>query len=238
MHPDCPHHAHALSRHPVHGHVTWRCDRCAGVWLPGAVVRGLARTPQWPAPDALRPTLLQCPDDARPLSAFRARGIELDCCTHCHGVWLDQGELEAIGAKLHQDDVGSENSEWHDDVAEGVCDVVEAVTRRGTATSQAAAEPPALPTRVSDLGAKPLELGPTATPRLPEAGGAKFDVEYDVPPPLPSATAAASVPDVDATVAAIDLGSIDASLFESAADAAGEAIGAALGFVGDIFSAL
>lgn len=36
--------------------------------------------------------------DAQPLVEVHAHGVEIDVCTHCGGVWLDRGELEAIQA--------------------------------------------------------------------------------------------------------------------------------------------
>ncbi|MDA1314538.1 MAG: zf-TFIIB domain-containing protein [Acidobacteria bacterium] len=38
-----------------------------------------------------------CPVCRIPLVGFELEGIELDRCIDCRGVWLDPGELEAIG---------------------------------------------------------------------------------------------------------------------------------------------
>ncbi len=37
-----------------------------------------------------------CPHCRKPLIVLELRGVEVDYCTTCHGVWLDAGELEFI----------------------------------------------------------------------------------------------------------------------------------------------
>ena len=39
---------------------------------------------------------MMCPLCARALSPVERLGIELDYCTSCGGMWLDQGELNAL----------------------------------------------------------------------------------------------------------------------------------------------
>ena len=41
----------------------------------------------------------RCPKCAAPLVAVPYRGIELDRCSRCQGVWLDFGELEQIAVE-------------------------------------------------------------------------------------------------------------------------------------------
>jgi Zn-finger nucleic acid-binding protein len=43
------------------------------------------------------------------------RGIALDRCRECGGIWLDKGELEAIVRKINRGPVG----EWLDKLAAG-----------------------------------------------------------------------------------------------------------------------
>jgi uncharacterized protein len=40
---------------------------------------------------------MRCPKCGAELVAIAYRGIELDKCTACQGVWLDCGELEQLG---------------------------------------------------------------------------------------------------------------------------------------------
>ena len=38
----------------------------------------------------------RCPKCGAPLVVLQFRGVEIDKCSNCGGVWLDMGELEAI----------------------------------------------------------------------------------------------------------------------------------------------
>jgi len=40
--------------------------------------------------------IMQCPNCAIPLMMTERKGIEIDFCTQCRGVWLDRGELDKI----------------------------------------------------------------------------------------------------------------------------------------------
>jgi hypothetical protein len=40
-----------------------------------------------------------CPKCGAPLVAVHYRGVELDKCSHCQGIWLDYGELEQVIAE-------------------------------------------------------------------------------------------------------------------------------------------
>src|ERR1017187_10048820 len=46
-----------------------------------------------------------CPKCDVPLFILHFKDIEIDFCNHCHGLWLDAGELEALmeqtGANTH-----------------------------------------------------------------------------------------------------------------------------------------
>jgi Zn-finger nucleic acid-binding protein len=70
------------------------CTKCAGLWLPAAAVAGVVG--QVARPAAADSTALRCPDDGSPLAAIHHEGIQVDVCTACGGVWLDQGERERI----------------------------------------------------------------------------------------------------------------------------------------------
>lgn len=37
-----------------------------------------------------------CPECEVPMLIIEYEGIEIDYCVDCHGIWLDEGELEAI----------------------------------------------------------------------------------------------------------------------------------------------
>lgn len=40
--------------------------------------------------------LMKCPKCGRNLTTASHLGVEIDVCNHCHGMWLDAGELERL----------------------------------------------------------------------------------------------------------------------------------------------
>ncbi len=87
------------------------CARCRGVWLERPALAQLEEVVEvrWielrhvPPPE-LQAELLTCPRcvPARHLAKVQSERdhlVVLDLCAHCHGVWLDGGELEAIQQK-------------------------------------------------------------------------------------------------------------------------------------------
>lgn len=40
---------------------------------------------------------MRCPKDGMELVEVDFRGVKIDQCSHCGGIWLDAGELEAVG---------------------------------------------------------------------------------------------------------------------------------------------
>ncbi len=77
------------------------CPRCHGVWLDhgelGLLLSGRPDfMPDWSEP-AAKPGERICPHCTRKLATRSlAGGVEVDVCSHDHGIWLDKGELEAI----------------------------------------------------------------------------------------------------------------------------------------------
>lgn len=119
----CPRDRHALGRvgaSGATGAARMHCGHCQGLWLPGAMViaavgapdhRALARSAQG--------TALACPSDGHGLVAVMHRGVEIDVCPACDGVWLDAGELERILATPASND--------RNDVGNAVLDAVTSV---------------------------------------------------------------------------------------------------------------
>ncbi len=42
---------------------------------------------------------MRCPKDGMELVEIALREVKVDRCTHCGGVWLDPGELEALAVR-------------------------------------------------------------------------------------------------------------------------------------------
>ncbi len=43
-----------------------------------------------------RTHLMKCPKDGYDLTTVTHHEVQVETCPHCHGVWLDAGELEAL----------------------------------------------------------------------------------------------------------------------------------------------
>jgi uncharacterized protein len=97
-----------LNLFDVHG---LGCAQCRGHWLEQKELNQLQQVVdvRWLElrhlpPADLQAELLTCPrcTPARHLNKMqsdRDRKVVLDVCAHCHGVWLDGGELRAIQEK-------------------------------------------------------------------------------------------------------------------------------------------
>ena len=90
------------------------CGTCGGIWLDAGEMQQLANRPEgllgvaklfapsgeWDCSERER----LCPRCHTRLSPFEfpsLRGIQLDRCDTCRGLWLDHGEAEEIEARLH-----------------------------------------------------------------------------------------------------------------------------------------
>ncbi len=87
------------------------CPECKGIWLDTRELLKLTDE------KALHEFLtryaelegdseLVCPRCGGLMNAETAKGVEVDVCTTCKGVWLDAGELEAISAERELGTIG------------------------------------------------------------------------------------------------------------------------------------
>lgn len=44
---------------------------------------------------------MRCPKCGHELHTIKFREVDVDRCFHCHGTWLDDGELERLAGKEH-----------------------------------------------------------------------------------------------------------------------------------------
>jgi len=49
---------------------------------------------------------MKCPKCGYDLNEVVFRGINIDCCTSCDGVWLDEGELEKLAGSQDESIIG------------------------------------------------------------------------------------------------------------------------------------
>lgn len=223
MQHTCPHHGGVLSRFQFRGHVLWRCLRCAGVWLPGVLVEAVAgHKPHWPVRAAAAASTLRCPEDGRALQVVRAGAVELDWCAHCHGVWLDQGELAAIATeRARPTKARADDGHPLADLAEEGVDAGIEVAGRWIGPAGKPVPRPGLaaPDAVEVAAAKPPPL-PSLMPASVDADGQPFAIELD---------AASAVSDGAETAS---------GLLDATGEIAGQLIEGALSLIGEIFSGI
>ena len=89
----------------VDGHKINTCPECAGLWIPGKLINQLVGPGKRKILAGLckeHLASLACPHDGWGLGEATIRGVTVDFCPNCHGLWLDSGELKALqkGVKL------------------------------------------------------------------------------------------------------------------------------------------
>jgi Zn-finger nucleic acid-binding protein len=92
--------------------INWAgCPKCEGIWLAAPEVvkalrlyaadQGVALETIALLEGAARPSVLPCPQcPASALQVITLRGVEVEKCASCRGVFLDRGEGEAIATRL------------------------------------------------------------------------------------------------------------------------------------------
>jgi len=113
--PRCPACSDLLFRRRIEGIETDGCPSCGGVWLDkgelhqlaksSEALRTLARTFVPGTPRAVQKPNGMCPRCEEPLKPFefdQFRGVRLDRCKKCGGMWLDHGEASAIADRLER----------------------------------------------------------------------------------------------------------------------------------------
>jgi Zn-finger nucleic acid-binding protein len=93
----CPHHSSTLAESNAGKLRVWHCGSCSGLWLPAGAFH--ASVGHVSVIGRGRPAGLSCPGDGQPLTAVIHRGIEVDVCGTCGGIWFDIGELQKILAQ-------------------------------------------------------------------------------------------------------------------------------------------
>lgn len=79
-------------------HVYQSCPKCQGLWLPGTELEAMFKEPL-PGPGQLvrnSPGTTRCPDGHGPLNRMVLRGIELEQCSSCGGLWVPRKTLPAL----------------------------------------------------------------------------------------------------------------------------------------------
>lgn len=93
----CPRDGHRLTPFPFRDGIIASCERCHGMWVPGRLVPAATRSgtlhARMPSDHELAPATVPCPEDQALLREIAHKGVRIDYCPTCRGVWLDAGEL-------------------------------------------------------------------------------------------------------------------------------------------------
>ena len=123
MNVDCPECAVPMDAVSKQGIDLHTCHQCNGAWLPRSAIialyRAAARHDEIPDVASLHledggtGRALGCPacrDQA--LFIVRIKGVELDVCRQCSGIFFDQGEMAALRDRLDPDRRGSSAGDY------------------------------------------------------------------------------------------------------------------------------
>ena len=73
------------------------CAQCRGVWIPRRLIEAATSSGtlslRFPDDPTFAPSSARCPDDGQPLREIAHKGIRVDYCPACRGLWLDDKEL-------------------------------------------------------------------------------------------------------------------------------------------------
>lgn len=83
--------------------LTHRCASCHGVFLPGKLFRDVMAQAAMRAHQVANSKTTEvskhqrfCPANCRAMMTLTVKGIEIEVCPGCMGIWLDSGELEKM----------------------------------------------------------------------------------------------------------------------------------------------
>jgi len=98
-----------LNPQPISAHVAHRCEACSGTFVPGDFFREIRAKAALEIHNSKskgikasvqQQSRVNCPNDENPMMSLWFKGIEIDVCSKCFGVWLDRGEYEKLVAFL------------------------------------------------------------------------------------------------------------------------------------------
>ena len=101
-------------KHPVDTTIIHTCSPCGGVWVGGTSLKRLLSTePSAPTFEKLVKNIQQkqqlsedrlCPNcEDTKLFVLKTRGVEIDFCGNCNGVFFDKDELQSLIPELEKE---------------------------------------------------------------------------------------------------------------------------------------
>ena len=127
----CPRDSSSLESRAVGSAEVFVCRKCHGLWISGYDMASLMRSPyeSWKLPwvekyqSGVRPvedTIVCLCAKHSPMETVTRKGVRVDLCPECGGLWFDGGELEELirkrGGKSYS---GTLDFEWSEDAGEG-----------------------------------------------------------------------------------------------------------------------
>lgn len=100
----CPHDASPLTIRETEGHIGFLCASCRGAWLPRKYIESIEHLRKFSHEKFLQALAAQlsfssqlpCPDGCGTLRRKSIKGIDIELCPACQGIWFDRGEIEAL----------------------------------------------------------------------------------------------------------------------------------------------
>ncbi len=133
----CPRDQTVLKPFPIHQGVISSCTRCQGVWIPWSLIETATTSKSMlvtrPELIELSSTAARCPQDGERLRETSRKGVRVDYCIRCQGLWLDAGELAHIRqvSAARRRAAPDHSREWGADFVDGMSlpliDLVEGV---------------------------------------------------------------------------------------------------------------
>lgn len=99
---NCPRCTVALEWKPGKGTGVNCCPECQGLWLDNSALNKARQAGEAYLPDdsgtlhGSKVSAISCPNDGSGLCTFTHRGVEVDACPECKGLWLDKGEWHKL----------------------------------------------------------------------------------------------------------------------------------------------
>lgn len=109
-HMQCPIHNSLLNQESFGSEHLCQCDTCKGIFVEGYIFSEIRAV--YAMENHKRATgngeiirrsdnaVLSCPKDGKSMHTIIFKGVEIDVCSSCHGIWFDEGEIEKINAQV------------------------------------------------------------------------------------------------------------------------------------------
>lgn len=121
----CPRDHRILTPFPLEKGVICSCGCCQGVWIPWHLIEAATTSKimaaSMPELMELGATTARCPQDGDYLRETSRKGIRVDYCARCKGLWLDGGELAHVRqvAAARRREASAPARGWGGDLADG-----------------------------------------------------------------------------------------------------------------------